>query len=65
MKVVPIPDMDHKSLKKIFREEAEMRGMEMIDIPAGVALSEVSFYITTSQCICGKTNMNRKKLSFV
>jgi hypothetical protein len=33
--------MEDEALKKIFREEADMRGMEMKDIPAGRPLNEV------------------------
>jgi len=33
--------MDDESLKKIFREEADMRGMQMRDVPVGTALTEV------------------------
>ncbi|KXJ07969.1 CWF19-like protein 1 [Exaiptasia diaphana] len=41
LQVVPVPETDDESLKKVFREEADMRGMEMRDVPAGVALTEV------------------------
>ncbi|XP_031562672.1 CWF19-like protein 1 [Actinia tenebrosa] len=40
LQVVPVPKMEDTSLKKIFKEEAEMRGMEMKEILVGKPLSE-------------------------
>ncbi|KAK3754608.1 hypothetical protein QZH41_019970, partial [Actinostola sp. cb2023] len=40
LQAVPVPEMDDESLKKIFREEADMRGMQMRDVPVGTALTE-------------------------